>query len=126
MIKESTSADMRYLFEFNGVNGSGRNAASPASTSAQDGHRDKVVNGRYSSTLNFNAFLAAVPMRNPQYVVSPSATSRIARGGGTIASYTAAPMVRDIIRRAAPILVSSRSREDGTALLQSIERQRIT
>ena len=40
--------------------------------------------------------------------------------GGTIASFTAAPMVRDIIRRAGPILgVEPQFGANGTALLES-------
>ena len=121
VVSEKTSADMRYLFEFNGVTGSGRNARVPGfDVGGKTGTADKVVNGRYSSTLNFNAFLAGFPMRNPQYVVLTFCDEPHAGEGGTIASYTAAPMVRDIIRRAGPILgVEPQFGVDGTALLES-------
>jgi cell division protein FtsI/penicillin-binding protein 2 len=33
------------------------------------GTAEKVVNGRYSSDKRFNAFLAAFPMDDPQYIV---------------------------------------------------------
>jgi cell division protein FtsI (penicillin-binding protein 3) len=33
------------------------------------GTADKVVNGRYASDKNFNAFLSAFPIDDPQYVV---------------------------------------------------------
>ncbi len=121
VIKDKTSADMRYLFEYNGVNGSGRNARVPGfDVGGKTGTADKVVNGRYSSSLNFNAFLAAFPMRNPQYIVLTFCDEPHAGEGGTIASFTAAPMVRDIIRRAGPILgVEPQFGANGTALLES-------
>ncbi|CAN7496466.1 penicillin-binding protein 2 [Rhizobium sp. LjRoot30] len=122
VIQDKTSADMRYLFEYNGVNGSGRNArVAGFDVGGKTGTADKVVNGRYDSKLNFNAFLAAFPMGNPRYVVlSFCDEPRSGEGGGTIASYTAAPMVRDIIRRAAPLLgVQPQFGDGGTALLQS-------
>ena len=80
-----------------------------------------MVNGRYDSKLNFNAFLAAFPMGNPRYIVlSFCDEPHSGEGGGTIASYTAAPMVRDIIRRAAPLLgVQPQFGDGGAALLQS-------
>ncbi len=33
------------------------------------GTADKVINGRYASDLNFNAFVAAFPMDKPKYMV---------------------------------------------------------
>jgi cell division protein FtsI (penicillin-binding protein 3) len=40
------------------------------------GTANKVINGKYSHVLSFNAYLAAFPIMNPQYVVLSSATSR--------------------------------------------------
>ena len=66
VIKPSTSKDMRFLFEWNGVNGSGRNARVEGfNVGGKTGTADKVVNGRYSHDKNFNAFLAAFPTENP-------------------------------------------------------------
>ncbi|BCH59058.1 cell division protein [Agrobacterium vitis] len=106
VIKSQTSADMRYLFEYNGVFGSGRNARVPGlDVGGKTGTADKVVNGRYDHRLNFNAFVAAFPMSKPRYVVLSFIDEPLTgEGGGTLAAYTATPIVRDIIRRSAPIL----------------------
>ncbi|MGV8938809.1 MAG: peptidoglycan D,D-transpeptidase FtsI family protein [Allorhizobium sp.] len=123
VIKSQTSADMRYLFDYNGIHGSGRNARVEGfDVGGKTGTADKVVNGRYSATANFNAFLAAFPISDPQYVVlsfcdEPKTGEN---GSGTLAAYTAAPMVRDIISRSAAILgVEPQFGEDGSALLVS-------
>jgi cell division protein FtsI (penicillin-binding protein 3) len=72
--------------------------------------------------LNFNSFLAAFPIDNPQYMVmtfidEPKSGER---GGGTISAFTALPIARDIIARAAPILgVQPSFGKDNSALLAS-------
>ena len=73
------------------------------------------------STLNFNTFLAAFPIDDPQYVVLTFCDEpKTGEHGGTISAYTAAPIARDIIARAAPILgVEPKFGEDASALLVS-------
>ncbi|MDO9414569.1 peptidoglycan D,D-transpeptidase FtsI family protein [Pararhizobium sp.] len=122
VIKESTSADMRYLFNFNGIYGSGKNAqVAGFHVGGKTGTADKVVNGRYSNDLNFNAFLAAFPIEDPQYVVLSVIDAPLTgESGGRIAGFTAAPMVQKIIGRAAALLgVKPSFGEDGSALLVS-------
>ena len=123
VIKETTSRDMRYLFEWNGAKGSGRNARVLGfDVGGKTGTADKVVNGRYVTNKNFNAFLAAFPMDNPQYVVlSFSDEPKTDKGNGAaLAAMSAAPMVKEIITRAAPILgVKPKFGDDGSALLVS-------
>jgi len=123
VLKPSTSRDMRYLFEWNGANGSGRNARVDGfDVGGKTGTADKVVNGRYSHDKNFNAFLSAFPMGNPQYVVlSFSDEPKTDKGNGAaLAATSAAPMVKEIISRAAPILgVKPKFGNDGSALLVS-------
>ncbi|MFK7903271.1 MAG: peptidoglycan D,D-transpeptidase FtsI family protein [Nitratireductor sp.] len=107
VIKPQTSAAMRYLFRLNVESGSGRRSDIPGYwVGGKTGTAEKVVNGQYSSDVRFNAFLAAFPMNDPKYVVltfidepkpeegAPSAT----------AGRNAAPMIANIVRRAAPIL----------------------
>ena len=65
-----------------------------------------MVNGRYSSDKRFNAFVAAFPMDDPQYMVltiidEPKAEKP---GMGATAGSNAAPMAANIIRRSAPML----------------------
>jgi cell division protein FtsI (penicillin-binding protein 3) len=122
VVKKSTSDDVRYLFKVNGVKGSGRNADVPGfNVGGKTGTADKVVNGRYATNLNFNAFLAAFPIENPQYVVLTFCDEpHNGEKGQNIAAYTAAPMVKSIIARAAPILgVEPKFGDDGSAMLVS-------
>ncbi|MGO7778243.1 penicillin-binding transpeptidase domain-containing protein, partial [Rhizobium johnstonii] len=68
VIKKNTSDEIRYLLDFNGYKGSGRVARVPGfSVGSKTGTADKVVNGRYSATRNFNSFIAAFPMNDPRY-----------------------------------------------------------
>jgi cell division protein FtsI (penicillin-binding protein 3) len=123
VLKPSTSKDMRFLFDWNGINGSGRNArVAGFDVGGKTGTADKVVNGRYAHDKNFNAFLAAFPMDNPQYVVlSFSDEPKTDKGNGAaLAAMSAAPMVKEIISRSAPILgVKPKFGNDGSALLVS-------
>ncbi|MDM9628642.1 penicillin-binding protein 2 [Rhizobium sp. S152] len=122
VVKKSTSDDVRYLFKLNGIKGSGRNADVPGfNVGGKTGTADKVVNGRYATNLNFNAFLAAFPIDDPQYVVLTFCDEpHNGEKGQNIAAYTAAPMVKNIIARAAPILgVEPKFGDDGSAMLVS-------
>ncbi len=122
VIKKSTSDDMRYLFRYNGIYGSGKNALVPGyNVGGKTGTADKVVNGRYSNDLNFNAFLAGFPIDNPQYVVlSFIDAPKTGEKGIRTAAGNAAPIVRNIISRSAPLLgVEPKFGEDGSALLVS-------
>ena len=123
VLDPSTSKDMRFLFQWNGRMGSGRNAqVNGYDVGGKTGTADKVVNGRYAHDKNFNAFLAAFPMSNPQYVVLSFADEpKTDKGNGAaLAATSAAPMVKEIISRAAPILgVQPSFGEDGSALLVS-------
>ncbi|WP_313612699.1 penicillin-binding protein 2 [Agrobacterium sp.] len=123
VIQPSTSKDMRFLFDWNGTKGSGRNARVEGfDVGGKTGTADKVVNGRYASDKNFNAFLAAFPISDPQYVVLTFIDEpKTDKGNGAaLAGNTAAPMVKEIISRSAAILgVKPKFGEDGSALLVS-------
>ncbi|MNS60459.1 Stage V sporulation protein D [compost metagenome] len=123
VLKPGASKDMRFLFEWNGVNGSGRNARVDGfNVGGKTGTADKVVNGRYVHDKNFNAFLSAFPMDDPQYVVlSFIDEPKTDKGNGAaLAGTSAAPMVRDIITRTAAVLgVKPKFGKDGSALLVS-------
>jgi cell division protein FtsI (penicillin-binding protein 3) len=123
VIKPETSASMRYLMRLNVEKGSGRRAEVPGfRVGGKTGTAEKVVNGRYSSKVRFNAFLSAFPIEDPQYVVlvvidepKPAEGQRSATAG-----LNAAPTVRAIIRRSAALLGARPSfGEDGSALLVS-------
>ncbi|WP_162931592.1 penicillin-binding protein 2 [Mesorhizobium sp. DCY119] len=109
VIKEKTGEDMRYLYRLNATapGGSGKRAAVPGyRVGGKTGTAEKVVNGRYSSTVRFNAFVAAFPMEDPQYIVlsiidEPKPEKP---GAGATAGFNAAPIVSNIIRRSASFL----------------------
>ncbi|GAA4164650.1 peptidoglycan D,D-transpeptidase FtsI family protein [Shinella granuli] len=106
VLKEATSADMRFLYDWNGQRGSGRNAQVDGfHVGGKTGTADKVINGRYAKNINFNAFVAAFPMDRPRYIVlSIIDAPRTGENGGRTAASTAAPMIRAIIQRVAPLL----------------------
>ncbi|HEV7318495.1 MAG TPA: penicillin-binding protein 2 [Ensifer sp.] len=106
VIKETTSADMRYLYNWNGVKGSGRRAQVEGfHVGGKTGTADKVIDGRYAKDINFNAFLGAFPMDKPKYIVlSIIDAPKTGENGGRTAAANAAPMVKTIIGRAAPLL----------------------
>ncbi|KQV31614.1 cell division protein [Rhizobium sp. Root1203] len=106
VVKPSTSDTIRALFKLNGEQGSGRSADVPGfHVGGKTGTANKVINGKYSHILSFNAYLAAFPIENPQYVVlSFCDEPRKGDHGMTFATNNAAPMVRDIVERAAAML----------------------
>lgn len=108
VISEKTSADMRYLYNLNATapGGSGKRATVPGyRVGGKTGTAEKVVNGRYVSGVRFNAFLAAFPMDDPQYIVlSVVDEPKALPGQGATAGFNAAPMVANIIRRSAAML----------------------
>ncbi|MBX3580540.1 MAG: penicillin-binding protein 2 [Rhizobiaceae bacterium] len=107
VVKESTVEQMRYLYRLNAEKGSGKRAEVPGfRVGGKTGTAEKVVNGRYSSDKRFNAFLAAFPMDNPQYIVlsvidepKPEKPGMAATSG-----LNAAPIVANIIRRSGVLL----------------------
>ncbi|HEV7433684.1 MAG TPA: penicillin-binding protein 2 [Pseudorhizobium sp.] len=123
VLNSSTSDAMRFLFHWNGVKGSGKNARVEGfNVGGKTGTADKVVNGRYVHDKNFNAFLAAFPIDNPQYVVLTFIDEpKTDKGNGAaLAGTSAAPMAHDIISRSAAILgVKPKFGDDGSALLVS-------
>jgi cell division protein FtsI (penicillin-binding protein 3) len=122
VVKKQTSDDIRYLFWMNGRAGSGKFAMVDGfNVGGKTGTAEKVVNGRYSDDQNFNSYVGAFPMDNPQYLVlSFIDAPKTGEGGGRTAGLTAAPIVGEIIRRSAAILgVETKYGEDGSALLVS-------
>ncbi|EIM71993.1 penicillin-binding protein, transpeptidase [Nitratireductor aquibiodomus RA22] len=123
VISPKTSAQMRYLFRLNSEKGSGRRAEVEGYyVGGKTGTAEKVVNGRYSNNVRFNAFIAGFPVDDPEYVVlvfidEPKPERE---GIGATAGLNAAPMVRNIIRRSAPLLgVKPEFGQESDALLIS-------
>ena len=123
VLKPKTVENMRMLFRANVIDGSGRRADTPGLlVGGKTGTAEKVVNGRYSNSVRFNAFIAAFPITDPRYIVltiidEPTVPHK---GCGVTAGCNAGIMAGEIIRRAAPMLgVKPRFGLDGTALLES-------
>ncbi len=107
VVSDKTAQSMRYLYALNAEKGSGRNARVPGyRVGGKTGTAEKVVNGRYSKGKNFNAFVAAFPMDDPQYIVLTIADEPQPEkpGMGATAASNAGIMAGNIIRRSAAML----------------------
>lgn len=105
---EETSRRMRALLRLVVVKGTGKNAnAEGYRVGGKTGTAQKVINGRYSQSINITSFAGVFPMDDPRYVIvvmldEPKATPETF--GYTTAGWNAAPMVKTIISRIAPML----------------------
>jgi cell division protein FtsI (penicillin-binding protein 3) len=126
VVKDSTVSAMRYVYTLNAEKGSGRNARVPGyRVGGKTGTAEKVVNGRYSKTKNFNAFVAAFPMDDPQYIVLTIADEPKPEkpGMGATAASNAGIMAHNIIARSAAMLgvKPDFSHESGATLVSMDE-----
>jgi cell division protein FtsI (penicillin-binding protein 3) len=107
VVEDSTVSAMRYLYRLNAEKGSGKRGQVPGyRVGGKTGTAEKVVNGRYSSEKNFNAFVAVFPMDDPQYLVLTIIDEPKLEGSSrsATAGVTAAPIAANIIRRSASML----------------------
>jgi cell division protein FtsI (penicillin-binding protein 3) len=107
IVKPATSDKIRALFKLNGETGSGVSAdVLGFHVGGKTGTANKVIHGVYSHKLSFNSYLAAFPINNPQYVILSFCDEPLTgyKGPSTFATNTAAPMVKDIVSRVAPML----------------------
>lgn len=122
VVSEKTVEGMRYLYTLNAEKGSARNARAPGyRVGGKTGTAEKVINGRYSKELNFNTFVAAFPMDDPQYLVFTIADAPHPEKPGMtdVAANNAGVMAGNIIRRAAAMLgvKPDFSHENGATLV---------
>jgi cell division protein FtsI (penicillin-binding protein 3) len=111
VISPATSAEVRYLMRLNaiGAGGSGsrmNRIAKGYRVGGKTGTAEKVVNGRYTSNVNFNVFASAFPLDSPRYamvIVVDEPKAENAQTGVT-AGWNAGEMTGRIIQRAAPML----------------------
>jgi len=107
VISPETSAKIRYLFRLNVETGSGKRAeAQGYYVGGKTGTAEKVVNGRYSNNKRFNAFIAAYPSNDPDYVVAIVVDEPEGEKPGMAATsgLNAAPIAGNVIRRTAALL----------------------
>ncbi|BCG79702.1 peptidoglycan D,D-transpeptidase FtsI family protein [Mesorhizobium sp. 113-3-3] len=122
VVSEKTVEGMRYLYSLNAEKGSARNARVPGyRVGGKTGTAEKVINGRYSKELNFNTFVAAFPMDDPQYLVFTIADAPHPEKPGMtdVAAANAGVMAGNIIRRSAAMLgvKPDFSHENGATLV---------
>jgi cell division protein FtsI (penicillin-binding protein 3) len=103
-----TSYRMRSLLRLVVVKGTGRKADAPGNRlGGKTGTAQKVINGRYSQTINITSFAGVFPMDDPRYVIvvmldEPKATKETY--GFTTAGWNVAPVVSRTVSRIAPML----------------------
>ncbi|WP_156389996.1 peptidoglycan D,D-transpeptidase FtsI family protein [Rhizobium sp. Root491] len=70
LVKAETTQVMRYLFQLNAEVGSAQNGrVSGYLIGGKTGTAEKVVDGRYSKTLNITSFMGVVPADAPKFLV---------------------------------------------------------
>jgi cell division protein FtsI (penicillin-binding protein 3) len=103
-----TSYRMRSLLRLVVMKGTGKNAnAAGYRVGGKTGTAQKVIDGRYSQSVNITSFAGVFPMDDPRYVVvvmldAPHATAETY--GFTTAGWNVAPVVKKTVSRIAPML----------------------
>jgi len=103
-----TSYRMRSLLRLVVMRGTGRKADAPGyRVGGKTGTAQKVINGRYSQSINITSFAGVFPMDDPRYVIvvmldAPHATPETY--GFTTAGWNVAPVVSRTVSRIAPML----------------------
>ncbi len=109
IISPETSRYVRYLMRLNALEGSGRlmnQIATGYMVGGKTGTADKVVDGRYDTTKNLNAFASAFPLDDPQYAMiilvdEPKAENE---QSGRTAGWNAGAVTGRVVQKIAPML----------------------
>jgi len=105
---EDTSYKMRALLRLVVMKGTGKNADAPGyRVGGKTGTAQKVIDGRYSKTVNITSFAGVFPMDEPRYAMvmmldAPHATAKTF--GFSTAGWNAAPAFGRTVARIAPML----------------------
>jgi cell division protein FtsI (penicillin-binding protein 3) len=108
VFSEDTSYRMRSLLRLVVMKGTGKKANAPGyRIGGKTGTAQKIINGRYSQTINITSFAGVFPMDDPRYVIvvmldEPKATKETY--GFTTAGWNVAPVVSRTVSRIAPML----------------------
>jgi cell division protein FtsI (penicillin-binding protein 3) len=108
VFSEDTSYRMRSILRLVVMKGTGRKADAPGyRIGGKTGTAQKLINGRYSQTVNITSFAGVFPMDDPRYVIvvmldEPKATKDTY--GFTTAGWNVAPVVSRTASRVAPML----------------------
>ncbi|HTJ57084.1 MAG TPA: penicillin-binding protein 2 [Devosiaceae bacterium] len=108
-ISPKTSLEIRELMRLNGIEGSGsvmNRLAEGYRVGGKTGTAEKVENGRYSRSKNFNVFASAFPMDAPKYamVVIIDEPHRESATTGDTAGWNAGEITGRIVAGVAPML----------------------
>jgi Cell division protein FtsI/penicillin-binding protein 2 len=109
VLKPETSDQIRYLMRLNALEGSGsqmNKAAQGYRVGGKTGTAEKVIDGRYSSSVVTNFFASAFPLDNPRYamVIMVDEPKRENPQSGTTAGWNAGAVTGRIVQRIAPML----------------------
>jgi cell division protein FtsI (penicillin-binding protein 3) len=108
VFSEDTSYKMRALLRLVVTKGTGRKADAPGyRVGGKTGTAQKIINGRYSNSINITSFAGVFPMDEPRYVMvmmldEPKATKDTY--GFTTAGWNVAPAFGRTVARIAPML----------------------
>ena len=107
ILKTHTSEQMRELLRDIVLNGTGKNADVPGyMVGGKTGTAEKSEHGRYIGEKVMSSFIAAFPINNPKYLVYAlvDEPQEIKPGVRPTAGIVAAPIIKNFISRAAPLL----------------------
>ena len=109
VLKPETSEQIRYLMRLNALEGSGsqmNKAAQGYRVGGKTGTAEKVIDGRYSSSVVTNFFASAFPLDDPRYamVIMVDEPKRENPQSGTTAGWNAGAVTGRIVQRVAPML----------------------
>jgi cell division protein FtsI (penicillin-binding protein 3) len=122
IISKRTSNEMRRLMRLVVAKGTGGNAAALGYVvGGKTGTADKPGRGGYRGGGLIASFVAAFPMQAPRYVVLVVVDEP--RGNKTTGGWVAAPVVRRVIERAAPLLGVLPVDEEAPAIQQALDIQ---
>jgi cell division protein FtsI (penicillin-binding protein 3) len=108
VFSEDTSYRMRALLRLVVTQGTGKKADAPGyRVGGKTGTAEKIINGRYSNSINITSFAGVFPMDEPRYVMvmmldEPKATKDTY--GFTTAGWNVAPAFGRTVSRIAPML----------------------
>lgn len=109
VIQPQTSDWIRYLMRLNALEGSGTYMNKESlgyRVGGKTGTAEKVIDGRYSATKDFNVFASAFPMDNPRYAMVILVDEPKAENAhmGRTAGFNAGMVTGRIVQRVAPML----------------------
>lgn len=108
VISQVSSDKIRKLMRFAVKHGTGSNAdADGYFVGGKTGSADKADKGNYDRNSNISSFVAAFPMNKPKYVVLvmlDGPVGNASTGWYTTGGMVAAPIIKNIISRVAPVL----------------------